>query len=837
LTDSSRARTLSDSHPILPRQVDVKVRTPFVAAHGGAIIVLLFASGCAALVYEVAWFQLLQIAVGSSAISLGILLAIFMGGMCAGSLLAPHLGSGWNPLRLFALLELAVGSCGLLSIYLVGIVGFLARRMSLDNSSLSVIVACLPLVVPTMAMGAALPVLARCISTPRQRASWPGLLYAGNLAGAVAGALLAGFYLLRLFDTNHAIGTAAAIDLATAVGAWGIASRFRPASENSLATAAASDPVGSMNVYVAIGLSGVTALSAELLWTRLLSLSFGATVYAFSLIAAAFLIGLGVGSGVAPMLGRENNKHSRLLLGWCQILICAAVAWSAYLLSQAIPYWPVQPGAAANPWPAFRQDFLRSLMVVLPGAALWGASFPFAVTSLSASAHHASRTIARIYAANTAGAIIGSLGTILLLAKHVGTQRLEQSLIVLAAASGLTALASAPKAADSKSFKVRFAWMEWVAVALAAAVLVSDISPVPPVLIAYGRHSAAWLATSKVADTGSILYSGEGLNDFIAVSRSGAGELNFHASGKVQASTATQDMRLQLLLGHLSHLVPPHPRSALVVGCGAGITAGALLIGPGVEKITIAELEPLVPKVASQYFGDSNHGVIQDSRVTVRIEDGRRYLSTTDEKFDIITTDLVDPWVRGVAALFTREFFDLAKQHLRPGGVVTQFVQLYGMSPEAVKSEIGTFVDAFPNTLIWGNPRDGEGYDLVMLGEVEPVRIDVDQLQTLLGTPPYAPVAASLHSVGIDSGIDLLSTYAASGADLKPWLAGAAINHDSDLRLQYLAGLGMDREENGPIYREMLRYATFPQTTFTGSRSSVEQLRQRIAEELNKAAK
>lgn len=356
--------------------------------------------------------------------------------------------------------------------------------------------------------------------------------------------------------------------------------------------------------------------------------------------------------------------------------------------------------------------------------------------------------------------------------------------------------------------------------------LIAGVAPVPAVLIAYGRRSAEWIETGKFADTGRILYTGEGLNEFIAVSRGAGGELNYHAAGKVQASTQTQDMRLQLLLAHLSHLVPKHPANTLVIGCGAGITAGALSMGPGVEHITIAEIEPLVPEIAAGYFGIYNYQVIRNPKVSLRVDDGRHFLATTSQTFDIITTDLVDPWVKGAARLFTREFFELAKRHLRSGGVVTQFVQLYQSSPEAVKSEIGTFVEAFPNAVIWGNSMKGQGYDLVLLGQLDPVRIDADDIQSRLDTPPYAHVLESLRAIGMNSAVDLLATYAGSGPDLKTWLHGAAINRDRNLRLQYLAGLGLNLDENGPIYREMLRYARFPSEMFIGSPATLRSLRQ-----------
>src|SRR5262249_438727 len=155
-----------------------------------------------------------------------------------------------------------------------------------------------------------------------------------------------------------------------------------------------------------------------------------------------------------------------------------------------------------------------------------------------------------------------------------------------------------------------------------------------------------------------------------------------------------------------------------VIGCGAGVTAGAVSIDPVVEDQTIAEIEPLVPKVVAREFGDYNFHVVDNPKVHVRIDDARHFLLTTSERFDAGTSDPLDPWVKGAAMLYTREFFELVKRKLNPGGVVTLFVQLYESNPEAVKSEIATFMEAFPNGVVWGNTNNGAGYDLVLLGQV-----------------------------------------------------------------------------------------------------------------------
>ena len=212
----------------------------------------------------------------------------------------------------------------------------------------------------------------------------------------------------------------------------------------------------------------------------------------------------------------------------------------------------------------------------------------------------------------------------------------------------------------------------------------------------------------------------------------------------------------------------------------------------------------------------------------VRIDDGRHYLLTSKEKFDGITSDPLDPWVKGAAALYTREFFEIAKKHLNPGGVVTQFVQLYESNEEAVKSEIATFLEAFPNGMVFANTVNGQGYDVVLLGQVEPTKIDVDKLQAKLDSPEYARMAQSLREIGIYSATDLMATYAGNVADLKPWTQDAMINRDRNLRLQYLAGMSLNTYQADPIYIKMTAHSQYPESLFTGSPATLEALRRAI---------
>jgi spermidine synthase len=270
------------------------------------------------------------------------------------------------------------------------------------------------------------------------------------------------------------------------------------------------------------------------------------------------------------------------------------------------------------------------------------------------------------------------------------------------------------------------------------------------------------------------------------------------------------------------------PRSILVIGCGAGITAGAVSIDPEVERVTIVEIEPLVPQAASKFFSEQNFNVIGSSKVKLHIDDGRHFLLTTKEKFDAITVDPLDPWVKGAADLYTREFFDVARRHLNPGGVVTMYIQLFETNQAAVQSSIATFFGVFPNGTIWGNTYQGQGHDMVLLGQVEPLRIDLDELEKRV---EGNRIAQSLADIGMNSTVDLFATYAGRRTDLTEWLKDAAINRDGNLRMQYLAGFGLNLDESAAIYASMLAYRRFPADLFTSKEGKVDLLRAAIQKE------
>ena len=774
------------------------------------LVALFVGSGAAALIYEVVWFQLLSLWIGASSVSLGVLLGTFMGGMCIGSLLLPRLVSPrHHPLKLYAYLELGIAVIGIFILYAMPLVGGVYTSWAgsgLTGLALRSVVAAICLLPPTIFMGATLPAIARWVETTPTGVSWLGFFYGSNIAGAVVGSLLAGFYLLPTHDVAFATFAAVGINVAVALAALIIA-RFARYSPAEVSTAAPLE-VGSWAVYLTIGISGMTALGAEVIWTRHLSLLLGATVYTFALVLAVFLLGLGIGSSAGAALSR-SVRSARTALGLCQLLLCGAMAWAAYTISESLPYWPFDVTLPTDPWISLQIDLVRALWTMLPAAVLWGASFPLALAAAASRGQDPGRLVGGLYAANTVGAIVGSLGSSLIMVAWIGSQSAQQLLIAASAISGLLMLL--PVGAGEIRLSTRAA-LRLAAGMLVIAILVATVPALPGKFVAFGRFM-----TTRGFEN-EVIYMGEGLTASVAVTQEPGGILNYHNAGKVQASSYPQDMRLQRMLGHLTTLIPENNKSFLVIGLGAGVTAGAVSINPDAERVVIAEIEPLVPEVVSEYFGQLNYEVVDNSIVEVHIDDGRHFLLTTDETFDGITSDPLDPWVKGAAALYTEEFWTLVKDKLNPGGVVTVFVQLYESTEDAVRTEIATFLEVFPNGAVFANTYGGQGYDVVLYGRKDDTPIDVELVRNRLASPEYSQVVGSLREVGFFSPIDLLGTFAGQKSDLAPWLEGAAINRDRNMRLQYLAGQGLNLYYAESIFNNMVAAGIqYPDALFTGS--------------------
>ena len=446
-------------------QTASQTSAPWVLAQrraSGLLLVLFAVSGCAALIYQIVWFQLLSFAIGASALSLGVLLPTYLGGLCVGSLLLPrYVSRKGHPLRVFGALELAIGALGVAALYLIPALGGIYSGWvgtGAAGLALRLLVAALALLPATILMGATLPAIAPWAEADGDGAARLGRLYAANVAGAVAGCGLAGFYLLRIHDAHVATFVAVTLDIIVGLASFALAAintspqAATSASTATMSAAAAILPAatsmgtrahpavsGVWPILVAAALSGMTALSAEILWTRNLSLLFGGTVYAFAAILAVFLLGLGAGSAAGVALGRRID--ARRALAWCQLALCAAIAWGAFAIARALPYWSLDVTLPSTAALTLAVDLLRTALAIMPAALLWGASFPLALaasTSVRATGEHDSRrTVSSLYAANTAGTIVGALATSFVLVPALGSALTQQLLILVASSAAI----------------------------------------------------------------------------------------------------------------------------------------------------------------------------------------------------------------------------------------------------------------------------------------------------------------------------------------------------------------------------------------------------------------
>ena len=815
------------------------------------VLILFFGSGCAALIYEIVWFQLIQLMIGSSSISLGVLLGVYMGGMCLGSLILPRIISAKrHPLRVYALLELGIGILGVAILFAMPYLDklYLAHVGSgMSGIFFRGVICAICLLPPTLLMGATLPAIARWVETTPRGVSWLGFFYGGNIVGAVFGCLLAGFYLLRIHDMATATYVAASINASVAfIGiVVSFLSEYSVFNKDNTEIESAHLP-GTWIVYVAIAISGMSALGAEVTWTRLLSLLLGGTVYTFSIILAVFLFGLGIGSSIGSFISRYTLRP-RLMLGLCQLLLTGAIAWTAYMIANSLPYWPIDPYLSGSPWYNFQLDVLRCIWVILPAACLWGASFPLALASVISPGKDPGKIVGGIYAVNTIGAIIGSICFTLFVIPRFGTQQSQRVLVVLAAIAAFLMLKGMLFSGEKKvssshgtgMYILRFAVIIlFVGALVVIGFLVKSVDKIPWGLISNGRYMATLSnqmvpgitkeedipATGSSQDTYCI-YAAEGMNVSIAVTETSSGLKCFHGAGKVQASNDPQDMRLQRMLGHISALLNKKPESVLVVACGAGVTAGSFVPHPEVKRIVICDIEPLVPQNVAPRFAKENYDVVNDPRTELVYDDGRHFIHTTKEKFDVITSDPIDPWVKGCAALNTVEYYTMCRDHLNPGGVMALWMPFYESNSQTVKSLISTFFEVFPNGIIWSNDFDGVGYDAVLFGQVGPTQINLDELQERLDREDHFAVKQSMYEVGFNSIVDLLATYGGQATDLHEWRKDAQINTDRNLRLQYLAGMWLNAYQEERNFSEILGYYRFPDELFSGSEENLSALK------------
>jgi len=770
---------------------------------------LFFASGATALVYQVVWVRSLSLILGASHLAVSIVLAAFMGGLALGALAIGRRASGrTQPLRIYGWLELGIAACalalpfGLRALQGVYVSVSLALEDRAGGAALAAFVraglAFAALVVPTFLMGGTLPVLVAAVV--RRHADLHARLaslYAINTFGAAAGALFAGFVLMPAFGVRATELLAAAGNLAIGVTALGWSylrarvdadesARADEPGEPALAPAtdaAAAAPVPSADaavlrlVFASTALCGFGALALEVLWTRAISVVIGSNVYSFTVMLVAFLCGIALGSAIHGALPRRLSEGAHFSV------LAAAIAVSTLAASFAIPRlhelvaWQKPAGAAPgfDPWSALVACFL----VMLVPCVLHGMAFPLAGEARARLEARPARSVGELVGLNTAGSIAGSLAAGFVLIPFVGMQRSLLAISALYASAAIAVAASLWAGRTQRSSLVQA-----VAVAALAAVWIGVFAARPwdqRSLGTFRNNESVDLLRARAGDDRAfgdttVLYYREGRGSTISVVEDSAGVRRLQIDGKVVASDAASDLRHELLLGHLPVLAHPAPRSALVVGLGAGVTLGAVAAHPDLESITAVEIESAVAP-GSRLFAHVQGDPLDDPRVQLVVQDGRNYLLGTSRRFDVITADPIHPWVRGSGYLYTREYYELAREHLTENGVMCQWLPLYQLGREDLRAAVGAFVDVFPDATMWSTPADA-----VLIGTMKPLRIDLPDWQRRLAA---SQVHEGLARVGLADLLSLVAEFTLTPDGMRRFAGDAPRNTDDNVFLEF----------------------------------------------------
>jgi len=763
------------------------------SAHLSVVIisVLFFFSGVSALIYEVTWARKLSLVFGTDTYAVATIIAVFFSGLALGSFLFGRMVDRSsrikNPLYLYGLLELGIGLYALSTPWIFKLIEGIqisfwrSFEPSFGGFSLfALLLSFLGLLMPTLLMGGTLPVISKVfmrintngkeqMEANEKIGSSVGSLYAVNTVGAVLGVFTAGFLLIVTLGVNQAIWAAAGISLLVGVIALGLSRVNADKGRISTDVRAHQQPIRAhqRSILLAFGLAGFAAIALEVLWTRVFIMVIGGSVYAFSLVLIAFLIGIAVGSAVVTRyIGRLRSiliwfASVEMLLGITVILLIPVfgnLSW--WFLSIFKTYGSSFGNLQFGLW-------LMSVAVMLVPTFLMGAAFPIVVKAYQTQG--IGERVGRVYAANTFGGVFGALAAGFLLIPIVGVQKgiLIAGFIYLTIGAWMFFLSNA-----RKSFKVMtgvilsiflmvgFRQESWNRYILSSGFYVNPQS--------FIKSDKSSLLRNLERD--EILYEAEGISAHVAVRRQRNGRLNLRINGKTDASTGA-DMENQLLLGHLPLLLHKNPKEILVVGMGSGITLGSVLSHP-VERVDTIEIEKEVVKAAG-FFSEYSNDALNDPRVNIIIADGRNFLLSSQKKYDVISSEPSNPWLSGSSKLFTKDYFELLKKGAKEQGVVLHWINLYSLDLDGLKSVLAAFQEVFPNVLVFGMPASN---DLVLIGTQEQVSFDFSTLSQRLKTKS---VANDLAKIGISDPYEILAYFLFENTTLETFVGSAQPNTDN----------------------------------------------------------
>jgi len=759
-----------------------------------ALLLCFFISGAAGLIEQVVWSKALGLIFGHTAYAVATVLAVFMAGLASGSAWIGGGSERWaRPIALYGWLELGVAATAAIS--LAGLAGVRAAYVAAypyaaGNAgallALRFAGSALVLFLPTFLMGGTLPVLVRGLtSNSAQLGARLSRLYWINTSGAVAGTFAAGFLFLPTLGLRRTLAIAVSLNLSAAVLAFTL-TRQESAQTHSAESSypemlGASPSIASSKFFlICFAFVGATAMSYEIAWTRLLSTQLGSSTYAFTLMLGTFLTGIVLGSALYERWSRNRQPGAMTFTITQTLTALAALAFLVFFtrLIEVLP--PILRATHESFAGLVLAQFVTSALAMLPTAVVFGFNFPAVVVLIagprSSTGTGASASVGRAYAWNTLGAIVGAIAAGFWLMPRLGSFHL------LAATAGVNlALAAAISFASAQrpAWKIPTVAANLLLLIAAAFIGYSNYFYDPAVAsfntLMYWNLYDRPLTLRENADALDIVYFRDGLNANISVARTDD-YVALRTNGKVDASN--HDATTQLLIGHLAVLAHP-PRRVLLVGFGSGMTASALASYPELQRLDIVEIEPAVIE-AAPFLASLNRNVLRDPRVHVTLDDARNFLFTTRDTYDLIISEPSNPWIAGVATLFTREFYAAVRARLAPDGVFVQWMQAYSLYPDDLRMLLATFLSEFHGATLW----HGDAPDLILMAPSPPSAEILRRVQTLFNSPYLHDDFARLE---METAQGLFGFYMLDDAGLRKFSEGAQINTDDRTLLEYHA--------------------------------------------------
>jgi len=816
-----------------------KTKKDDVSGHWGKPLILMFLliSGSCGLIYEIIWMKMLTLVIGNTVFSITTVLTAFMGGLALGSFLAGRfIDKIKDPLKTYGILEGGIGAYALLlPLFIAGTeplfrVIYQGLNPSFYTFSLLRFVVCgIILLVPATLMGATLPVLSKHFVERQSHVGRNvGMLYGVNTLGAVLGSFAAGFILIPTLGITWTIYLAALLNLLICAGMLKLAKNRvqletseskgkikgkkqkmqRQKQKQSAEEVVPEIRPAVVRVVVAgIGISGIAAMIYQIAWTKVLLLSIGSSVYAFSLIVTAFICGLALGSLI---ISKFIDRRRDLVL-WLA-LVQGAIGLSALLIVPLLGKLPVFVAKTIfTSSKSFQYvhcaEFAVIFGLILVPTFMMGAAVPMAIKICTTDVRRVARFFGNVYAVNTLGAIIGSFMAGFILIPWLGAQ----NSIFIAVAMNMTAAGVILLHAPSLSSPRRLAGA--LATAMLAVLVWYPISQWDASILSSGPYIYAdnyrRTSTKKGIDLGMVmkegkqlLYFKEGLHALVSVEKGSQGDVSLEINGKTDASARGGDVATQLMLGHLPLLLHQGAQDVLVIGLGSGMTLGAVEQHP-VKAVDVVEIETAVVE-ASYYFREFTGDVLSDPRANLIVADGRNHLALTNRQYDVIISEPSNPWISGMANLFTQEFFELSKKRLRSGGLMCQWVHAYSMSSVDFKTIVRTFQAVFPHAAVW---EASFGNDYLLIGSPQDLNIDSRTLIDRLGDEKMKVHLEKMH---IRDPAAFLNKLILTRAAIAEYAKKSPLHTDDNALLEYSAPKALLQGRSTRLLEELYQFRSKP---------------------------